>query len=113
MRQFLYLFRGGDSGSSPEEMQESMQKWAKWIEDLSKEGKFVSGLPLDQEGKVLEGNSRVLTDGPFTEGKEVVGGYSIVNAENLDEAVELTKGCPIFETGGSVEIRKLLSMEME
>lgn len=110
MEQYLYLFRGGEINESPEAMQENMQKWTKWIEDLSKDGKFVSGLPLDGSGKVLTGKSRLVTDGPFTEGKEVVGGYSIVNAKDLEEATSLTKGCPIFESGGSVEIRKLLSM---
>lgn len=112
MRQYLYLFRGGES-STPEEMEKSMQRWTEWIENLSKEGTFVSGLPLDREGKVMTGQSRVLTDGPFTEGKEVVGGYSIVNANSLEEAVEHLKGCPIFEEGGSAEVRKLLSMQMD
>ena len=90
-----------------------MQKWTQWIENLAKDGKFVSGLPLDEEGKVLEGNSKVITDGPYAEGKEVVGGYSIVNANSMEEAIRHLDGCPIFESGGSVEVRKLLTMQMD
>jgi hypothetical protein len=61
---------------------------------------------LASGGKVVKPNN-VITDGPYTEIKETLGGYSIVKAENLDEAAELAKGCPGLLTGGSVEVREI------
>ena len=53
-----------------------------------------------------------VTDGPYTEGKEVVGGYFIINAKDIDEAVAISKGCPDFELGGSVQVRQVMKMDM-
>lgn len=114
MSDFLFLFRGGPSGAtpSPEEMQRSLQKWGTWIEGLAKAGAFKAGEPLEAGGKVVSGVRKLVTDGPFAESKEVVGGYLIVSAKNLDEAAEISKGCPIFEDGGSVEVRAIRPMQM-
>ncbi|MBR09280.1 MAG: hypothetical protein CMP48_16555 [Rickettsiales bacterium] len=113
MKQFLYLFRGGDEGYaklSPEEMQQHMAKWNEWMLQISKTDEPVPGLPLNNEGKVVEKGGEIITDGPYTEGKEIVGGYVIVEANTLDEAVELSKGCPIFDFGGIVEVREAVEM---
>jgi len=112
MTDFLFLFRGGETGAdvSPEEMQKHMQKWGAWIEKLSGAGQFKSGHPLDRGGKVVSGRGKLVTDGPFTESKEVVGGYLVVSAKSLDDAAELSKGCPIFESGGRVEVRAIQEM---
>jgi len=114
MSEFLYLFRGGDArqaAGSPERMQEHMGKWMKWMEDLSKAGKMTGGLPLKGEGKTV--NSRgVITDGPYAEGKEVVGGYMTIKAASMDEALQISKDCPIFEFDGTVEVREIQSMDM-
>jgi len=115
MSNFLYLFRGGDARreeQSPEEMQEHMQKWGVWMGSLKEKGQLIDGLPLGSEGKVVEEAGEVITDGPFAEGAEVVGGYLIVIADGLDEAVEISKGCPIFEHKGTVEVREIMSMDM-
>ena len=72
---------------------------------MAEQGKLVRGEPLQKEGKVLSGSSKVLTDGPFVEGKEVVGGYLLVKENDLNTATELAKGCPIFEHDGVVEVR--------
>lgn len=109
----MYLFRGGDARrleQSPEEMQDHMQKWGVWMQDLAKAGTLVDGLPLGQGGKVLSNHAKTITDGPFAEGIEVVGGYLIVNAKDIDDAVEISKGCPIFEHDGTLEVRELMSM---
>ena len=53
-----------------------------------------------------------MTDGPFAEAKDVIGGYTIVEASDIDQAVELSKGCPIFEDGGAVEVRPIMKMNM-
>lgn len=113
MSKFLYLFRGGDAAMaqlSPEDRQAHMQKWGAWMQALAQDGKLVDGLPLDRTGRVVEQAGAVVHDGPFAEGAELVGGYLIVNADNLDAAVELSKDCPIYEAGGSTEIRGLASM---
>lgn len=94
----------------PEARQAHMQKWGAWMQQLAQEGKLVDGLPLERTGKVVKDAGAVIHDGPFTEGTEMVGGYLMVNAENLDAAVEISKGCPIYETGGSTEVRELGSM---
>jgi len=104
MKNFMFLFRGGRTPVSPEEMQAQMQKWMGWIQRLRDEGKYLAGDPLEGAGKVLT-SKKVITDGPFAEGKEVVGGYFVVHAATLDEAAEMAKDCPIFENGGSVEVR--------
>lgn len=113
MKQFLYLFRGGDGmqGLSPEEMQAHMERWKTWMQTLAEEGKLEGGLPLSREGKQVKEKATVVTDGPFAAGKEVVGGYLIVNAADMDAAAELSKGCPIFESeDGNVEVRELLTL---
>lgn len=115
MEQFLYIFRGGDGREvqqSPEAMQVHMQKWGQWMQNLGQSGNFVSGEPLHAEGKVVEKAGEVITDGPFTEGKEIVGGYLIIKATDMNHAVELSKACPIFEHDGSVEVRQIQVIEM-
>ena len=72
----------------------------------------LAGEPLDKTGKVLRGRAKSITDGPFVEGKEIVGGYLIVNAGSLDQAVEISKGCPIFEHDGSMEVRQVQELNM-
>ena len=114
MKQFMFVFRGGDSHYakvSPEIKQQDMQKWFLWIEKLKKEGKYVSGQPLEMGGKVVYGKK--ITDGPFAEGKELVGGYFLVQANDLNEASNMAKECPSFTLaieGTSVEVRQVMEM---
>ncbi len=79
---------------------------------LGEKGQLAGGEPLQPHGKQVNGKAKVVTDGPFIEAKEMVGGYLIVNAKDIDEAVEISKGCPIFEEDGKVEVRQLQKMEM-
>ena len=115
MQEYLYLFRGGDARraqQSPEAMQEHMGKWTEWMNGLGVSGHLIGGQPLQAEGKLVSGNGRaeLVTDGPYAEGKEIVGGYLLIKAENIEEATELSKGCPIFEHNGTVEVRPIQSM---
>ena len=115
MTKFLYLFRGGDATrtqQSPEEMQAHMELWKNWMGGLAGKGQLVDGLPLGKGGKVVSKSAATITDGPFAEGTEIVGGYLIVNASDIDEAVEISKGCPIHEHQGTVEVREIMSMDM-
>ncbi len=114
MTKFLYLFRGGDghmSELSPEEKQAHMEEWGVWMQGLAEKGQLIDGLPLTSDGKQVSGNGSVITDGPFAEGAEIVGGYLMVNAETLDDAVELSKGCPILQAeDGHIEVREIMNM---
>jgi hypothetical protein len=113
MEKFMYIFHGGMENLSPEEMQESMGKWMAWIDQLAKDNRYVSGEPLLPGGKLVSGKGgKSVTDGPYTEGKEVVGGYFIVNAKDLDEAISLTKGYPDFDNGGTIQVRQVMKIDM-
>lgn len=114
MKKILYIFRNDPATPpkmSPEEMQDHMKAWMVWMQELSEKKLFIDGLPLAPEGKRVSADGSVVTDGPFMEGKEVVGGYMLIYAESLAHATELSKACPIFDYGGQVEIRETMSME--
>ena len=113
MSEFTYLFRGRDTTASPEQMQKTMEKWVAWFKDLGAKGHLKEpGHPLEHTGKVVTGKQKIVNDGPFAEAKDVVGGYIVVEAKDLLHAVELSKGCPILEAGGSVEVRPIQTMNM-
>ena len=117
MKEYLFLFRGGDGRmemeKSPDAAQAHMQKWMQWMGSLSEQGKFGGAQPLNATGKQVNGNKKVVTDGPFMEGKEMVGGYLICKAETYEEAVEKAKGCPILEfDDGNVEVREIQELKM-
>ncbi len=114
MEKFMLIFHGGMGAEgnqpTPEEMQTQMAKWMAWVDKLAKAGKYVTGEPLLPGGKLVTGKDKKVTDGPYTEGKELVGGFFIINAADINEAVELSKECPDFEYGGSVQVRQVMKM---
>ena len=115
MEQFMLIFHGGaDEHTLPgaEDMQNNMAKWIAWVEKLKTKGRYVSGEPLLPGGKLVSGtNEKSVTDGPYTEGKEVVGGYFIITARDYDEAVAITQeDYPDFGFGGSVQVRQVLKI---
>ncbi len=115
MKEFLFLFRGGNEGRSnqaPEAMQQQLMKWKVWMEKIAMENNFIGAQPLTAEGKTVYDTGKKIIDGPFIEGKEMIGGYLIYKAESYDEAVEIAKGCPIFDTAGCVEVREIGRLEM-
>lgn len=108
MSEFTFLFRGRQTFISPEQAQQHIQLWLNWFKELGAQGHIRDpGHPLEGTGKVVTGNQKIVTDGPYAEAKDVVGGYIIVEARDIDHAAELSKGCPILEVGGSVEVRPL------
>lgn len=116
MNEFVFLYRGGATereqrSRSSEQMEQQMNRWRSWAEKLAKEGHLKDfGVPLQHEGKNVAAGG-VVTDGPFAEGKEVIGGFSIIKAKDLAEASEIAKGCPIFEfPDGRVEVRPVQPM---
>ena len=111
MSEFVFLYRGGERANSPAEGEKVMQKWVAWMAELGQNGHMKDrGQPLEETGKVVRGKQKVVTDGPYTESKDLVGGYTLIEAKDLAQAAELSKGCPIFETGGLVEIRPVMEM---
>jgi hypothetical protein len=113
MSQFVYLYRGAERRGSREEMQETMQKWMAWFKQLADQGHIKAiGQALEHTGKVVKGKQKMVIDGPFAETKEIVGGYTLVEARDLDQAVELSKGCPIFEVDGAVEVRPVMNINI-
>ena len=113
MQDFMFIFRGGSdtSGISPEEMQNHMQKWFQWVEELRAKNIYVSGEARTPTGKTISGKKALITDGPFAESKELVGGYFVVKANSLDEAIEIAKGYPDFIFNGAVEVREVMKFE--
>jgi hypothetical protein len=114
MAKFMYLFRGNLAAlrsMSPEQMQQNMKKWMDWKDSLEKNGHVKQvGERLDGTGKVVRGKAKAVTDGPYVEVKDAVGGYMLVEVRDMDHAVELAKGCPILESEGTVEVRPFFSM---
>lgn len=110
MDEFILIFRHEDGSkiASPEQMQVWMKQTMEWIGGIAAQNKFSggNGLPFD-DAKVVWHNN-VVTNGPFGEIKETIGGYIIVKAESVEEAVEFAKGCPVLQgDGNSVEVRKI------
>ena len=86
------------------------KQWMDWIGGIAAQNKLTAvGNPLTSTGKVVKADNLV-TNGPYSEIKEVIGGYSIVKAESLDDAAELANGCPVLAIGGSVEVREVVPM---
>ena len=106
----MLLFRGSDvyqPGQSPEALLALKQKLIYWIVDLSSKGVHVASEPLEPTGKQVGGTKKTLTDTPFGAGREIIGGCTIVQAKDIDEAVEIAKGCPILESNANIEIRPI------
>ena len=114
MSVFALLYRGGvEPGRSPERAQQMMQKWMAWLKELTEKGHIKDqGQPLERTGKLVKGKQKTVTDGPFAEAKDIVGGYTLIEARDLGQAVELSKGCLIFEADGAVEVRPVMKMNM-
>jgi len=113
MKEFMMIFRHEPNPAyqpSPQEIEAEIKKWQDWIGGIAAQGKFGSTNQLGYEGKSVKADG-VVTDGPYAEIKEVVGGYVIVKAESLDEAVAMTKGCPVFDHGATVEVRDIMALE--
>lgn len=106
--QYMLLFRGNEwaKGLSPEEMQKVAGQWMAWFQRLSAQGKVLAGSPLEKEGKVVSGkNGRIISDGPFAESKEAVGGYFLLKVNTLEEAISIAQECPGLVYGAKVEVR--------
>ena len=106
---YLIIFRGTDwyQGLSPEQMQQVADNWMAWFHRLKDEGKCAGGNPLEREGKVVSGKNKVVSDGPFAESKETIGGYFLLTVRSMDEAVTIAQQCPGLPYGIRVEVRPI------
>jgi hypothetical protein len=113
MKDFLLAFRMDYTNMpepTPEQSQTMMKSWMDWLGGIAAQGKLVNqGNRLENSGKVVKPNN-VVTNGPFTEIKESLGGYSIIKADSYEAAIEMAKGCPILHVGGNVEVREVGKM---
>jgi hypothetical protein len=113
MQEFMLIFRHEDGAkvASPEQIQVWMKQTMDWISSIAAQNKFVggNGLPFGDARVVTNKNSKpVVTNGPFGDIKETIGGYIVIKAESADEAAEFAKGCPVLQAeGNSVEVRKI------
>lgn len=110
MKDFMLIFKGPDyskAGLSSEQVQTQMGRWFAWVEKLQKDNRYVAGNALLPFGKTVTAVGTA-TDGPFAEAKELVGGYFVVKAKDMDDAVALTADFPDFEFKNSVEVREVV-----
>lgn len=113
MANFLYLFRSEPQAAqlSPEQMEQRLRSWMTWLDELKRDGHLVdTGNRLEPSGKVVHGKTKSITDGPYAEAKDTIGGFIVVTAKDLAQAAELAKGCPILASAGSVEVRPIFAM---
>ena len=113
MEKFMLFFRGSDvyqPGQSPEALQTLKEKMIHWLTDLSEQGTHVASEPLETTGKQVFGSGKTVMDGPFGKSREIVGGCTIVQAKDLDAAIEIAKGCPILESNANIEVRPIQGM---
>lgn len=106
----MLIFRGGNTHISTANSQAAMnviQTWNDWMQGLAEKGILTGGDALQLSGKHVKGSGKVVSDGLYAEGNEMVGGYLIVNAKDINDAVEISKGCPILKENGSVEVRPI------
>lgn len=116
MKEFMLLIRTeGDHllTLSPEAQQTHLQKITAYIEGLMKHGKLKGAQPLEQNGAIISGTKGKLKDGPFNESKEVIAGYFHIQAADLNEAIQIAKNNPVFESASTVriEVRPIKIME--
>jgi hypothetical protein len=111
MSQFVFLYR--EAGTpSPKELEARMAKCLVWFKDLEQKGHLaLYGHPLNRtDGRVVRDTKGTVTDGPYAETKDIVIGFSVVEAKDVDQAVKLAAACPLVEAGCLIEVRPVLQL---
>jgi hypothetical protein len=114
MNEFLLIFRRDfttkEIQPSPEELQQQLKLWQEWFGGIAAQDKLARPLQRwDGQGKVVN-SSKGVTNGPYVEIKESIGGLIIIKAKDYDEAAAIAKGCPVLQLGGNVEIRMAVTI---
>lgn len=110
MEKFMLIFRGGHTHIATATSQAELdviQTWNTWMQGLAEKGILAGGDALQVSGKHVKGEEKIVSDELYANGNEMFGGYLLVNAKDIDAAVEISKGCPILNEGGSVEVRRI------
>ena len=111
MKEFALIFRHENTTGkvSPEQMQLWMKQQMDWVGGIAAQNKFVSGTGLSFDGAKVVRSNNVITNGPFGDIKETLGGMVIVRAADSAEAAEMAKGTPVLQgEGNSVEVREIV-----
>ncbi len=110
--EYLLLLKGTqlDQRLAFKDMQEAMGKFTEWVSSLALAGKLKLAQPLSHDGKVVGGSrdQRTVSDGPFAESKEAVGGYLLLTVADMEEAIAIARECPLIDWGSSVEVRPVI-----
>ncbi|MBK1895630.1 YciI family protein [Chryseobacterium paridis] len=109
MKDYIILFREPDGRMDEHEYEDvrvHQQHWSEWLERLKAEGRLVGGSSLTLEGRLITGDGTIITNATHKVGMEIVGGFLLLKANNLDEATEIVSSCPIFEFDGYAEVRE-------
>ena len=113
MEKFMLLFRGSDvyqPGQPAETFLALKGKLVNWVIGLSEKGFHIASEPLQPGGKQV--TKKTVTDAPYGEGREIIGGCTIVQARDITEAVEIARSCPILDTNANIEIRPIQNLEV-
>lgn len=114
MKDFMMLFHSEpnpDFNPSPEQIEEEVKAWQDWMGGIEAQGKLKHpGEALGFEGKTMHADGTI-SDGPYAELKEIIGGFIIVSAKSIDEAIQLGNGCPALSSGGKVEVRDIMVLD--
>jgi hypothetical protein len=108
--EYILLFRGSEwyKGLNHEQLQKIMGEFKGWFDRLAEQGKVKGGQPLGRSGAIVSGkNGRSVSDGPFAESKEAIGGYLVLQADTLEEAIAVAKSSPGLAYGASIEVRPI------
>lgn len=113
MKEFILIFRHENATKkvSPEQMQLWMKQQMDWVGGIAAQNKFISGTGLLFDDAKVVGHNGIVTNGPFGDIKETLGGYIMVKAETVEEAVEFAKGSPVLQgEGNTVEVRQITKL---
>ncbi|WP_161596767.1 YciI family protein [Chitinophaga vietnamensis] len=110
LKQYMLIVRyNTDAKPDPATIKDNMQHWGAFIGGLAQEGKLVTGLRPAQEGRTISGKDKAVKEGPYVANNDIVSSFFVVKAADLDDATTIAKKCPIYELGGSVEIRAVMN----
>jgi hypothetical protein len=107
---YMLLYRTDEwyNKLSQEELQKLINQNKAWFEELTAQGKAKPGGALERKGAIVSGvNGHIVTDGPFAESKEAIGGYLVLDVETIEEAIAIAQSSPGLAYGGSIEVRPL------
>ncbi len=110
MEKFILIFRGGyiDMAAAHSKAElDVIKTWNDWMQGLVEKGILAGGDSIHKSGKQVKGKAKVISEGPYAEGNELIAGYLIINAKDINHAVEISKGCPVLIDDGSVEVRPI------